>query len=248
MKKIVFPSLLAVCFTGLTACLKEKPRFTAVSVLGDRTETEFADTGFVRKNLPALATLIVPDTLNPGGDGGQISVSTLNDLSQNTPRIATLAPDAGGALGPNPYLRKEDLANFQVNLAEALTVFRQASISDTRQSKIYQGLCNELTRLAAVSADRKIMVVYSDFLENSPLFTFYPLEKADFVKDPVQFTRSRLSKVCPLPNLAGIEIYLVAYRTVDNDEAVNVALRFWQTILEHAGARVKTGVDLAAMK
>ena len=51
-----------------------------------------------------------------------------------------------------------------------------------------------------------------------------------------------------MPNLNGIDIYLVAYRTESNDEAVNQALKFWETVLEHAGARVESGAGLGSIR
>lgn len=238
----------AVAIAGASGCGTSRSFTTAVSVLCDVSEKEYTDSACYRKDRATFTGFIVGDTSKPGGEGGYIRLTALNALSQNTVHTATLPPADAAVLGPNPKIRKDEIKAFQQQVSVMFDNFGRAYRKDAGQSKIYQGLCRELTRLADDKADRKIMVVYSDFLENSPLFSLYPPHNLKYLQDPVQFADSVLRQDCPLPRLDSIDIYLVAYRTESNDEAVNQALKFWETVLEHAGARVETGAGLGSMR
>ncbi|MCC6283650.1 MAG: hypothetical protein IT262_23800 [Saprospiraceae bacterium] len=238
----------AVAIAGASGCGTSRPYTTAVSVLCDVSEKEYTDSAGYRKDRAMFTGFIVGDTSKPGNEGGYIRLTALNALSQNTVHSATLPSPEAGILGSNPLNRKDEINAFQQQVTAIFDNFGRAYRKDAGQSKIYQGLCRELTRLADDKADRKIMVVYSDFLENSALFSLYPPHNLKYLQDPIQFADSVLRQDCPLPNLNGIDIYLVAYRTESNDEAVNQALKFWETVLEHAGARVESGAGLGSIR
>ncbi len=248
MKTCCFFVLLSVAvLLHLTGCQREHSPSTTIAVLCDVSEQAFNDSAFYKKDIAALTWLIVHDPLKQDNGSGQLRLSALNALSQNSVRTATLPAVDAGFLGVNPYVRQDDVSEFEHDALDAFDAFGRTYRKDAGQSKIYQGLCNELTRLASDPAKYKIMVVYSDFLENSALFSLYPPENLKYLNDPVGFADSTLSRVCPLPSLDSITIYLVAYRNEKNDDTVNQALQFWKVILVHRGAKVIIGADLTSM-
>lgn len=239
--------LLAFFLLLLQGCQPEPPSNTAVSVLCDVSEKAFNDSALYKKDIAALAGLVARNPLKTGDGGGCLRLSALNALSQNTVHTATLPVSDADVLGPNPYVRQDEVQQFEKEVRDGFDAFCRIYSKDADHSKIYQGLCNELTRLASDPAEHRIMAVYSDFLENSALFSLYPPDNIQCLNDPVQFADSTLSRICPLPALNGITIYLVAYRNEKNDDMVNQALRFWKVILEHRGATVNIGADLNSM-
>lgn len=242
-----FALLISVTLFHLEGCQPEQPPYTAVSVLCDVSEHAFNDSAIYKKDIAALTQMIAHGPLKQGNGGGQLRMSALNELSQNNAHIATLPSPDASILGINPYVRQDEVSQFEQKVKDVIETFCHTYRKDANQTKIYQGLCNELVRLKADSADYKIMVIYSDFLENSTLFSLYPNKSTKYLKYPTEFADSVLAHVCPLPMLQEVDIYLVAYRTTKNDEPVNQALHFWKAILEHAGAKVTIGVDLTSM-
>ena len=91
-------------------------------------------------------------------------------------------------------------------------------------------------------ADNKYLIIYSDMLENSSLFSFYGsnwqnnIEK--MMEDPEK-TLEQLSKKGPvLPDLSEFEILVITSRTSQNDEKINLSEQLWQILFEYQGATV----------
>lgn len=243
----IFPASLLLL--SISNCKPVVVLNSEVSLLYDITEKSYIDSIRFKNDLQTLLSMVVQDSTQSEKYSGEIRFSALNELSQNAAIVVNLPADDSGILGSNPYVRKEQVQSFKIALANASMKFKNSiTLDKVPQSKIYQGLCRELNRLSNDAADKKSLIVYSDFLENSELFSFYLPDNQSFLDDPVHFFDSVLNQACPIPELNNIDIYLVAFRTSENDLQVNKALKFWKIILEHKGAKVKTGVDLQSMQ
>lgn len=236
-------SMLGVMLLLPFQCKNEPPSLTAVTVLSDVSEPEFAAKHALYTNRFALLHFFVVDTMFPGSNGGSLRLARLNDLSES-PAYTITFPAGQGALLDNPKVRREAGQKFAADLTVATDTFLQKNYTGTKESKIYQGICRELQHLVASAADRRILIIFSDLLENSALFSFYGQGPKPFLKDPIAFADSVLQEACPLPDCSQVDIYLVTFRTTENDELVNQAEKFWKAVLEHARARVHTGSSL----
>lgn len=233
----------------LLSCNNPPSLFISVTVMCDTTEKTFLDGTYSQKWVPDLVRFIMPDSIQSINNGGEIEISALNDISQNEAYRSVLKP-VKDKWGANPYVREEQITRFEQDARNAFNTFYKHHSKDTiDHSKIYQGLCRAVEEIKDDAADQKIIVVFSDFLEHSDLFSFYGKGDLSFLQDPIGFYETKLKPHCQLPPMNDIEVYLITpYRNEKNDEMINKALSFWKAILQHHGTKVKTGVSLSSIQ
>ena len=242
MRRAVWCWLLSL----VAACTSREHRTTAVYVFVDVTDSLFRHAATYRGDLDQILKLMSVDTLRGGPDGGEVRVFLISDLSESKARSRQLAPGVTGLLGQNPLDRLDEVRAFARGLSQDASTLFDSVQWERRQSKIYQNLCRELPRLATTKATRRVAIVYSDLLENSRLLTFYgsgPEAMRARQRDTAAIERM-LADDCRLPDLRGVEIHVVTLRTAITDEAVNVAVDFWRSLLERKGASVSVGPAL----
>jgi hypothetical protein len=240
---------LISCLLCLLSCNNPPSLFTSVTVMYDTTEKTFLDSAYYQKRIPELMRFIIPDSIESINNGGEIELSALNDISQNQTYGATLKP-VKDKWGVNPYVREEQIIQFKQETKSAFDIFYKYHSKDTiDHSKIYQGLCHAVGEIKDDVANKRVIVIFSDFLEHSDLFSFYGKGNPEFLQDPVRFYEINLKTHCQLPPMKDIEVYLITpFRNEKNDEMINKALSFWKKILEYQGAKVKTGVSLPSIQ
>ena len=238
----MFPSsrllwLLVPAF--LTTCQTIPVTKTSVYLLYDVTEIDFIRqrARFVQEAPERLAALGV-DTAGVEPAAVEVSIGLVNDLAQTRMRSARLPAGPANRWDDNPLVRRDAATQFRNTLAIQIDQLLSTADSTTAQSKIYQRLCRELHRLAADSADAKALVLYSDLLENSALFSFYTDDPKNTGID--RFEQDVLAGECLLPDLTGIRIHLVVLRNPEQDDRIEAAAQFWERLLrkKHADVQV----------
>ncbi|HKI89675.1 MAG TPA: hypothetical protein VKA38_11655, partial [Draconibacterium sp.] len=211
-------------------------------VLIDVTDAKFQDKNVVTETLPKLLKLMHLDKEKGGFSGGEIKFSLINEVSDSKSKLVKLNKAESGLLGENPLIRKDEVTAFFTKTENAFSTIISSADWGTDASKIYQKVTRELIKMKNTQADKKYMVIYSDMLENSNLFTFYgsnwkpQVEK--MIENPEE-TLTHLAKKGPaLPDLSEFEIYIITNRTAENDEKINLSERLWTTLLEYQGATV----------
>lgn len=242
MKQLQIIISIFALLSLLISCKTETPQNTAISVLIDVTDEGFKDDHFIAENLPKFMALMQLDSETGGFSGGKIKLSLINEVSDSKSKTIKIAMGETGMMGENPLNRLDEVKRFYSELEQGMHNVLQKADWGTDASKIYQRVTRECIKMSRTEADRKYLVIYSDMLENSKQFSFYGANwKSQIEKMTAnpEATIEQLSKKSPaLPDLSDLEIYIIATRTMGNDEKINLSEQFWASLLEYQGATV----------
>lgn len=226
----------------LFSCKEEKSTNTQICVLIDVTDERFKEDNFADQNLPTFLKLMKLDKTSGGFSGGEIKLSLINDVSDSRSKTIKIAPGKTGMMGENPLTRKDAVNRFYTELEKSFEFVLNSAEWGTNSSKIYQKVAREVIKMKRTETDSKHLIIYSDMLENSDLFSFYGAgwkSKIQKMIDDPETTIQNLSKKGPaLPDLSEFEIHVISTRTQENDEKVNLSEQLWATLLEYQGAMV----------
>jgi hypothetical protein len=239
--------LVLLCALGLLGCTQEKPKSTTVYVFVDVTDSLFRSPARYLSDIPFILHKMNIDTVKGGYDGAELRLFLINDISESKSTTRRLPEGTPGMMGQNPLDRLDDIKKFSRGIGADFTSLLREAQWQKKQSKIYQNLCRELNNLARANSDKKVVIIYSDMLENSNLFSFYGsgIEKVHRYIEDMDQARQELMKDCELPDLSGVELNIVTLRTKQNDEKVNLASQFWTRFLQQRGAVVRFGSELS---
>lgn len=242
MKKTILLSW-AICLLG---CAKTQPKFCSVYLFIDVTDTEFKSTPRYLSDIPLILRKMNVDSSRGGNDGGELRLFLINDLSESKSIVLQLAKGVPGLLGQNPLDRIDEIKKFASGVRQNLATLSEEAKWQTEQSKIYQNLCRELNNLVRTNGEQKIVIIYSDMLENSNLFSFYGtgIEKVRRYLQDMKVAEKELRTDCQLPDLSGVEINVVTFRDKTNDERVNLASKFWSALFEQKNAKIRFDSEL----
>ena len=238
--------LVLLCALCLLGCTQEKPKFTTVYVFVDETDSLFRTASHYLPDIPLILRKMNIDTVNGGFDGAELRLFLINDLSESKSTVRRLEEGSPGMLGQNPLDRLDEVKKFSRGIGgDFVSLLREAQWQKN-QSKIYQNLCRELNNLVKANSDKKAVIIYSDMLENSNLFSFYGsgIEKVRRYIEDMNQTRRELMVDCEMPDLSGVELSIVSLRTKENDEKVNLASQFWTRFFQQQRALVRFGSEL----
>jgi len=236
------PIFILLFILILFSCKKQEVQNTQICVLIDVTDEKFQDPNFTEENLPRLLKLMKLDEENGGYSGGEIKLSLINEISDSKSKTVSIDLAETGMLGENPLNRRDEVNRFKDELKQSFTSVLDQANWGTDASKIYQKVIRELIKMKKKEADRYYLVIYSDMLENSELFSFYgqnwQQQITKMAADP-ELTISELGKKGPaMPDLSEFDIYVVVSRNKENDEKINLSEQLWTSIFEYQGATV----------
>jgi hypothetical protein len=165
---------------------------------------------------------------------------TLSDVSYN--RISETKIDPENMLLSNEIERDKKLKKFKAGVAEIIATNDTIGKS---HSSLYLPLARQLNKLSQSKSDKRIVIIYSDLMENDPSISFYDKKKfALFESDPDSLEKL-FDELQPLQSLSGIEVYIV-YRPSDvaKDAEFRVVSEFYKKMLEQKGAQVTISANL----
>jgi hypothetical protein len=201
-------------------------------------------------------------TTEGGLSGGLIKFFILAETSSSPYKSIFIEKAQGGMLDEksNKYVRGEEVKKFKDEFEKIMSTIITDFEWIRSTTKIYQQLCREVNRMKFSKADQKIIILYSDMLENSKLFSFF------YKNDKIANTKNDLNEVkrwiesdsniqkayenilsidCEFPDLSDIEFYIVSNRNVAYDEKINLAEKFWTSLFRLKNAkRVHYGAEL----
>lgn len=206
---------------------------TEVSVLRDITE-------------PHLAKLDTSEIFHFYGTdkwGGRIFRFTdISDVSYSRTRQTSI--EAENQWLSNEYEREDKIEKLNDDIGQ-IVADSQKTITGKPYSSIYNHIARELTQLTQIKAQRKILLIYSDLMENQKDFSFYNSRTFNLLQTNPNEIQQLLEKNGTLSRLDGIEIYMV-YEPVNSekDRAFGIVSEFYRNLLESKGAKVFIGANL----
>ncbi|KAA3625752.1 MAG: hypothetical protein DWQ02_21135 [Bacteroidetes bacterium] len=229
-------SLLFICSLTFGSCEIFEPSGvdTVISILPDQTDNLEFDVG---KTARFIFNTIELDTVSLFKSAASIEVSSLNDRYTNRKWQASL-PKSGSSF---TEITKERIALQRVFYNETIEALQQGSqfSGELARSRLYHSICEAIRELEQSPAERRICLLFSDGLENTKNLSFY-----QYRNNPQRLLKEKdmiiekLESECTLPDLSGIDLYIIHQPSPELDELVHVARQFWKDYFESHGATV----------
>ena len=214
----------------------QAPTSTEINVLRDVTEKMIA-----QPNATEIFGLY-----NLSGDnkwnGAEFNFSNVTDVSYNTSSVEKI--DAANEWLSNEIDRNKEIRKFQDSVSEIIT----SGLKDTigrNHSSIYLTVAHQLIHLSKSKAQKKILVNYSDLMENELNFSFYNQKEFSLLQSNPDSVKKLFESWQPLPSLPGIEVYLIYQpANAESDSQYKLVSDFYRKILEEKGAIVHVSANL----
>jgi hypothetical protein len=224
----------------ITACTVEPKRTTTdIPILYDVTELQQAK--------PVAAEIIPLYDLDADiWNAATFSFKEVTDVSY-TKRTAFTLPEGGNRLRASSYTRKREVKQF----TDSITAFLDSLTVDTvgrPHSSIFVPLAEELNRLAESTAERRILIVYSDLKENAMGLSFYDKQTLAQLQQNPEKIKEKLRQKAPLAELKGIAVYIVYEpRNTADDDLFQKISKIYTEILKDKGATVHVVGNLSGI-
>jgi hypothetical protein len=229
---IIFILLFLSILTALVTY--HKPVSTEISVLGDITDSLLAKPD--AKEIIRLYNF----SNNNKWNAALFRFADVTDVSMN--RTSEFKMESENKWLSNEPERDKEIKKFQSGISEVLS----ANESFGREhSSVYLPIAHELIRLSESKLEKRMLLVYSDLMENTPDLSFY--DKRDFqllVSNPDSL-KKLFTQWEPLPSLNGIAVFLIYQPAdIDADWKFKEVSGFYKKFLEDKGAQVNVLANL----
>jgi hypothetical protein len=230
MKTIITIILfLVIAGLSLTVYRSGNSTINEVSVLRDVTDRQLSQ--------PQAGEIIPLFALNSHlWNGGIFRFANITDVSY-MPAQEVCIGTANQWLS-NRYDREKTIKGFTSQVTQILANTQHDSIGKMHSS-VYMPIASELNRLSRSKSSRRILLVYSDLMENDVDYSFYNCKTLSQLKSNYALASLKFNQMMPLQNLVGIEVHLLYQPpTVESDGQYRIVSTFYQRLLESKGATV----------
>lgn len=230
MKTAITILLLSAAIAAVMAYTAPKAETHEISVLGDITDSMLAE---------PKAEEILPLYGTNQWNGRILRYRNISDVDYSKTRQVSLESEQ--MWFSNSILREKKIENFN---QEAEKILAGAKDSPGRShTSAYIPIAAELNLLAKSQAQTRILLVFSDLMENGTGISFYG--KQEIIKNNADSLMKYFEDVMPLEPLDGITVYLI-YEPLDNQdsERFRTVSEFYRSILQAKGAEVIIGANL----
>lgn len=236
MKSLFTFISVVLIMIGIISCAGTKPSITEISMLWDITDNYLSQP----KSNEILPLFNFSE--NNKWNGGLFRYSTLSDVSYT--RIKETKIEAQNQWLSNELERAKQIQKFK----SEIEIFINESVNDSigkEHSSVYLPIARELNHLSESKAQRRILVVYSDLMENGLDVSLYSKDKFTLLKSNPGAFRRQLEAQQALPALTGIEVYFIYQpKDIEKDKLFNTVSAFYKQLLEEKGANVKIQANL----
>lgn len=236
MKKTL---LILLAFTFF-ACETKPPTETEIYLYLDFTEGQDYSERVEEDVTAYLELMELADLSSP--NFGKIKVYPLYDVGSARGKTIKLK-EGKSEMEANKFLRQKEVEKFRGQLVDFLQeVNAEYTGKSLDNSHIFEPVCKGIKKLNNADADRKIMLIYSDLLENSDVANLHA-KKANFKKWTAAFDTA-----CDLEDVSDLEFYIVHPVDKKNDAKIQTAADFWSNYLmdkglDEDGFHFDTGIE-----
>lgn len=227
---LVILSILSVWLTKISHTDK-----TEITVINDQTD--------IFSSRPKSDEIIqmYGFTNNPW-DEGEFRFIELTDININN--IDQTKINKKDFINRNKYRRQDEIKAFLTKIDTIITTSQNTN-PGKNNSAIYTPVANELNRMSKNSSTSKIMLIYSDLMENTDKMSFYNKSVLNSIKKEPDKIKQYFESQIKLNNLNGIKIYIIYQpRNTDEDNAFSIVSGFYKQLFESKGAVVEITANL----
>jgi len=234
MKTIITILIITVAIIFIVACTQNSST-TEITTLLDITEKQ--------STIPSIDEIISLYNFEDKYIGGIFKFTEITDVSFNPTHEAKIEHENQWL--SNEMDRDKEIKNFKSKVSEIITNASKDS-SGKVNSSIYLPIAAELNKLTVNKVNvRRILIVYSDLMENTNELSFYKKEDFELLKTKPEKVRKQFEKLAKLNSLTGIEIYFI-YQPGNNtnDQKYRIVSEFYRKLLENKGAKVTISANI----
>lgn len=238
MRYLIFPLIAIVLLLAIACNTESKKSSTEVSLLGDITEAQTA-------RPEANDVLALFDLPSGKWNGAEFRFKYITDVRYTEQTKITLKEGESRLLS-NSYARDKEVALFE----DSISGFFDSLRFDTTGkpfSSVYAPIAEEANRLSGSTASRRLLIVYSDLMENTPELSFYDKKAQEGLKNTPEAISEALLQKVPLNRLDGIEIVFVYQpNNAADDRLFQTTAGLFKKLFTEAGATVSIVANLTA--
>jgi len=170
-------------------------------------------------------------------NGGIFRLVDLSDVSYN--RTHEVNIEAENQWLSNEFTRNDAVKTFYSDINKTLSNSSKETIGKNNSS-LYFPIATELNHLSQSHANKRIMLIYSDLMENTESISFYKKGTLTKLTTNPDSIKEQFELQMKLGNLSGITIYLI-YQPVNttDDEKYRIVSNFYKHLFESYGASVE---------
>lgn len=238
MKKLYYFLIIALGLGGGGLWYMTKQNNTTstdVIVLFDKTDSSI----LVR---PDIDILEFYDFKNNPYSGGSFNYSNITDIDFNKSYSEYLKPISN--IEFNKISRKKEINLFQEKIKGFIAEANKIK-TGKNHSSIYYSISQKLEILSQSKSQKRVLIIYSDMMENSDSISFYDPLVLEQLKSNNDSIIKRIGNQKILPSLKGIDIYIVFEPTnYEQNKEFRIVSEFYKSWFKEKGAKVFIGADL----
>ena len=230
--------LVILTLTGITTVFlklksDKQPTITELTVMRDITDTHVSEL--------KVADIVSIFNMNKW-DGANFRFVDITDVTYNHTYEKKIEPE-NEWMG-NELDRNKKVKQFYSEISQVLDTVKTESIGKDNSS-VYIPIAHELNRLSQSTSQKRILLIYSDLIENTDQFSLYSKNNLTLLKTNPKVAQEYFENLTPLNNLGGIRIFFVFQPTdIDTDEQYKLISGFYKNLFESKGATVEITANI----
>lgn len=170
----------------------------------------------------------------------------LSDVSMN--QITQFSLKSSPVMLSNEIARDREVKELESTILSHLTKTGKDSLGRSHSS-IYLPIAKELITLSNSGSDSKVLVVYSDLMENTEQLSFYEEQIKTMLQSDPKKVKGTFESIQPLPNLMGVQVYFVYQPNSQNADVLYKRIStVYRDLLTEKGAQVYIQPNFIKMK
>lgn len=230
MVKLMTKASVILLFLGLFSCNQAEPERTKALVAVDVTDSftvEKLPTG------PGFLEAIGFSLEAANAQSLECGFTVLSDVSAN--KVEYLSIDLTDT-DENKFNRIARGKKFSEELEHLISGYGQLTKGKQR-SCLYRPICHLLNELQESNADHKVLIVFSDLLENSDIINLYQPEYLTRATFNDSWVKSRFDQKVPFPRCDGVDVIVACQPNVQNDRLILKIQALYRSFFEEHGAK-----------
>jgi hypothetical protein len=233
--KISVSIILVIIAITIMACAPDKTSETEAVVIRDITDT------YLSQPKPEDITKLF-GLDNSQWNGANFRFVEISNVSYNPTFEASII--AENKWMGNEFERQKKVKVFYENISKILNKADKETVGKDNSS-IYATVAKELNKLSQSKAENRILLIYSDLMENTTDLSFYKNNILHLLKEKPDLILKYFEAEVPLQRLDGIKIYMVYQpANTEQDNWYKVSSGFYMKLFESKGAIVEISANV----